>query len=995
MRKSLLTYLLLTVAYVVSGKLGLMLALPPGYSSPIFPPAGIAVAAALIGGRRTLPWIFLGSLLLNVWIGYSASQQISTIGFTIAALIAISSMLQAFIGGWSLRRVIGYPVSLDHGGEVLRFLLLAPLVCLTSATLSVGSLLAFGMIDQVAFTANWASWWVGDTFGVVVMLPLVMIVAGEPRALWQSRTYTVALPMLLVFALFVAIFLKANQWEYNDSLTDFRQLSQQALNQVQNKLEEQESLLEQTAGIQIHDVKGHVTRDEFHRFVQKSLNRFSMIQALEWAPGVEGAHRASFEAAQRENFPDFEISERNAAGQLLRAEERSTYYPVTFVEPLAGNELAVGFDLASNSVRREALTKTMLSGVVVTTAPVHLVQERQHQEGVLLLLAVNSHDTQSGVVLTVLRMGDFMDKLLVDSRPMLFTRLLDLGEPNPLYDNFVSKNSHALMELTFDFGTRHYRLETAPTPAYLMQHHGWQSWSVLAVGILGTGLLGALLLLGTGYTARIEAQVEDRTRKLKEVDAKYRLVVDNVKEIIFMTDAKGLWTFLNRAWEEVTGFAVNESLGQLFLNYIHSEDRQRNLELFEPLIERKKDYCRHEIRYLTKDGGFRWIEVYARLALNEQNQIIGTYGTLMDISERKQAEVTLRESESRLRVMLENQIVGIVTTKDRVMLWTNPAYERMLGYDKGELVGMPTRQLYVSEESYQSFLTQAYPVISSGNIFRTQYEYLRKDGQRIWVDLSGTLLDMDSGESLWAFIDISEQVKAEVELKRSNIELEQFSYAISHDMRQPLRMISSYLQLIQKNLGEKFDQTNREFFKFAVDGAQRLDQMLVGLLEYSRVGRKSDPFEWMDSRDLLDEAILYLGPLIAEAQADLRIDGEWPRVSVSRDEIMRLMQNLIGNAVKYRVAGRIPQIHIASKITGNKWQVSVSDNGIGIDPNQVGRLFQVFQRLQSHASYEGNGIGLALSRRIVEHHGGRIWAESTGENQGSTFSFELSQEHKA
>ena len=254
-----MAHLLLVIAYVVSGKLGLMLALPPGYASPIFPPAGLAIAAALIGGRKTLPWIFLGSLILNIWVGYSASHHIDTTGFTAAAAIAAASMLQAAAGGWLLRRMIGYPASLDNGRDLLRFLLLAPVICLTSASLSVSGLAALGITDLSSFAVNWAAWWVGDTLGVVVTLPLVMIAAGEPRALWQSRTRTVAAPMLLIFAFFVVIFIKANKWERDDSLMEFHQLSQQAINQIQTKFEWQESLLEQTEGMLIHDKSGHVT----------------------------------------------------------------------------------------------------------------------------------------------------------------------------------------------------------------------------------------------------------------------------------------------------------------------------------------------------------------------------------------------------------------------------------------------------------------------------------------------------------------------------------------------------------------------------------------------------------------------------------------------------------------------------------------------------------------------------------------------------------------
>ncbi|MCB1942125.1 MAG: hypothetical protein KDI53_08830, partial [Candidatus Accumulibacter sp.] len=235
----------------------------------------------------------------------------------------------------------------------------------------------------------------------------------------------------------------------------------------------------------------------------------------------------------------------------------------------------------------------------------------------------------------------------------------------------------------------------------------------------------------------------------------------------------------------------------------------------------------------------------------------------------------------------------------------------------------------------------------------------------------------------------TERKQAEEELRRSNAELEQFSYAVSHDLRQPLRMISSYLQLLGISLGGQLDDEQREHFRFATDGARRLDRMLVALLEYSRVGRMGEPPTWVDTRAIVDEALLYLQPAIAEAQARVSVRGRWPRALLRADEMLRLIQNLIGNATKFRVAGRRPEIRVSSRIAAGTWFLTVADNGLGIAPAQFGRLFQVFQRLQSRASYEGSGVGLALCRKIAEHHDGRIWVESDGEGQGSRFCVSL------
>jgi integral membrane sensor domain MASE1 len=183
----------------------LLLAVPPGYATAVFVPAGIAVAAAFMMGAASLPGTFLGSLLLNLWVGYSIGHEIDIVNLATAAVIASASMLQAAAAGVLLRLVIGYPAPLDNPRDILFYLLLSPCFCLTSATVSIGGMWALRVLRSSDIAVNWLSWWVGDTLGVLVTLPLILVLAGEPRRLWRQRVWHVAVPMILCFALFVAV----------------------------------------------------------------------------------------------------------------------------------------------------------------------------------------------------------------------------------------------------------------------------------------------------------------------------------------------------------------------------------------------------------------------------------------------------------------------------------------------------------------------------------------------------------------------------------------------------------------------------------------------------------------------------------------------------------------------------------------------------------------------------------------------------------------------
>ncbi|TYL35860.1 two-component sensor histidine kinase [Natronococcus pandeyae] len=223
-------------------------------------------------------------------------------------------------------------------------------------------------------------------------------------------------------------------------------------------------------------------------------------------------------------------------------------------------------------------------------------------------------------------------------------------------------------------------------------------------------------------------------------------------------------------------------------------------------------------------------------------------------------------------------------------------------------------------------------------------------------------------------------------LEESNRSLEQFAYAASHDLQEPLRMVSSYLQLIERRYEDDLDEEAEEFLGFAIDGANRMRDMVDGLLEYSRIDTQGSSLEPTDLDVVLEEALADLKVKIEEQDAEIERES-LPRVQGDDDQLRQVFQNLLNNAIEYSGDER-PWIHISAERRGTRWQISIADDGVGIEPQNQDSVFELFQRLHSHDEHAGSGIGLALCKRIVERHDGRIWVESEP-GRGSTFTFTL------
>ncbi|MDO9106050.1 MAG: PhnD/SsuA/transferrin family substrate-binding protein [Methylovulum sp.] len=397
---------------------------------------------------------------------------------------------------------------------------------------------------------------------------------------------------------------------------------------------------------------------------------------------------------------------------------------------------------------------------------------------------------------------------------------------------------------------------------------------------------------------------------------------------------------------------------------------------------------------------FTWRDIivryrYQAAILALAGVVIGLLALLLLLKNRqlRQARNHAREGENKLAAILDNlgACIYIKDTHYRYQ-FVNHALCELFGAPLSAIVGHEADDFFTADNAGQTKANDRRVLENGERLEIVETNTFKITGQQ-HSHLSIKLPLRDSHGHIYALCGISTDItphkKVEAELHRSNADLEQFAYAISHDMRQPLRMVSSYLSLIERALAAQLDDDTRQYLAFAIDGAKRMDQMILSLLDFSRIGRITAPMARIASREVLAEALAFLEPEISASGACVQVSGDWPELVASRDELSRLLQNLISNAVKYHAEGVAPHVDIEGSTIAGVFRVTVRDQGVGIDPAQTDRLFKVFSRLQTRSRFEGTGVGLALCRKIVEHHGGRIGVESLGENQGSCFWFEI------
>jgi diguanylate cyclase (GGDEF)-like protein/PAS domain S-box-containing protein len=439
--------------------------------------------------------------------------------------------------------------------------------------------------------SNWLTWWVGDTIGVVLLAPIAWIFIGSPRSLWWRRRWLLIVPLSLSSAIFLGLYVEANAWEQEQHSQTFRSKAQQVGDALQFQFEEHERILQALASV-MHQKKV-ITASEFRKMARGYLDQRPDIRLMSWAQRVTDDQRARFENwAQTTIAKDYAIRQLDATHTLRNAAVRSEYFPVVYVEPLAGNESVLGYDKLSNSAGSAAVFDAIQSGKPVAREVATLIQRTHNTRALMLTQAVRLADQDNehapiGMLTLVFQIKPYLDRAIADiDFPYLLLSLDDISNnsaPKAIVDNIQRGYKVGDYQKLLKLGGRQYLLTVAPTPAYWASQQGWQSWMALVCGFLLAGLLSAFLLLMSGQRAQIESVVADRTRKLHDREARLNAILNNAADAILTIDRAGKLISVNGIAGELFGYLNRTMEGVLIDDLIATNDRETGAQLLERL----------------------------------------------------------------------------------------------------------------------------------------------------------------------------------------------------------------------------------------------------------------------------------------------------------------------------------------------------------------------------------------------------------------------------
>ncbi|MDD2884873.1 MAG: CHASE domain-containing protein [Dechloromonas sp.] len=1018
--------LLVALPYFLLATAGLLLAIPVGFASPVFPAAGLALAVALTQGNAVLPAIWLGSLAANL-VQLALHGLLDPSSALMAGGIGLGAAAQAAVGRWAVLRFLEQRWRhLETEVDIIRFLLLGgPLVCWISALVGISFLGARGVIPEAElFNAGW-NWFVGDTLGVFIATPLSLLYLLRHDMVWRERRHLLMALILTVLLLISAAFIAVSRWEQAQMREHINLHAEEIRNAIQQRFDQQAEAL--SAIRRLIEVSPKFDLKQFNHMAQLTLRDHPDIAALSFNPWVYAADRTAFEQRMSAQLRPkrYQITEQLPDRSFIPAGLRPVYVPIGFIAPMDRNWPALGFDIHADPLRRKAIDRALQTGKPAVTESLQLVQESGQHVGVMLLQPVFNlalgepagyeMPDLRGFAVAVLKLDQIIQmatwKTLPDDMSL---RIEDPDAPEGKQAVFTSAVdtdwvSKMAWNGSLHLADRQLQMTLLPNSAYLLSHRPWVAWATGVLGLLIASLLQVLILQATGRTSQIRRQVELQTlaikhqrEELESLLAEHRSLIDHLPVGIFKLqttpDQQIHFHFVSALWCQQ--LAVDESVvlndPSLALQCLRLEDQQVLRNSFYPATGQPQAFsCQLQV---DTASGRRVLNVEATPTLLADGEVLWE-GTQADVTRLHTAEFQQRLLSS---AVAQSWTSIVVTDADGKIVFVNAAFERQTGYTFDEVKGKTPRLIKSGETPLQTYQT-LWRDILSGKTWTGELHNRKKSGELYWEWANISPVRDERGR-ITHFLGIKENIterkrqqqalnEAKQVAEAASLEKSRFLATMSHEIRTPMNGILGMAQMLMMPAVNEAER--QEYAAVIMSSGQTLLTLLNDILDLSRVeaGKLALHPVAVRPADILQEQV----SLFSQPAADkgLQLAAEWhgPVASDYALDPVRLRQmisNLLSNAIKFTEQG---YVHLdANEVRrGQDWaelSFSVTDSGIGIAPEQQHRLFQTFSQLDASATrkHGGSGLGLSIVRKMAEAMSGRFGVESTP-GQGARFWF--------